>query len=106
MQEVDSHFERSGAIALACRSPAETSPNSPDEAGAPCGGPSLARIVETEILPRLLLAHRPRRTAPTTFTCESRLDADLLADILLHGDGDKAWAFVDALARDGVAPRR
>ena len=91
MQEVDCHFESSSASAPSRRSPSQERPDS-----------SLAQIVETDIAPRLLMVNQP---APAKLMSECRLDPDLLAKLVIRGDNDEAWAFVEALARDGVTPR-
>lgn len=99
MQEVDCHFENSGAPAHSRASPLKKSSDA-SEAAAARGCSSLARIVETDILPRAQM-----ELAPEKLMSEHRLVPDLLANLVLRGDSDDAWAFVKALARAGVAPR-
>jgi MerR family transcriptional regulator, light-induced transcriptional regulator len=102
MQEVDRHFESSSASALSRRSSSGESPEACKTVTLR-GYSSLARVVETEILPRLLTVNQP---TPAKLIAETGPDADLLANLVLRGDNDEAWAFVEARIRDGVAPRK
>ena len=79
MQDVDCHFDSSGAAAHPRHSPVEKSATSSQ------------RVHKLPTKLKLM--------------SESRLDADLLANLVLRGDRDDAWAFVEAMVRDGVAPR-
>jgi MerR family transcriptional regulator, light-induced transcriptional regulator len=79
MQEVDCHFESTDAGAHSRHSPMEKSA-------------ALSKMAHPQ----------PAKSKPRS---ESRLDADLLANFVLRGDRDDAWAFVEAMVRDGVAPR-
>ena len=79
MQEVDCHFGSSGASARSRRPPAEKSAGSSQMAN--------------------------QQPAKSKLMSESRLDADLLANFVLRRESDDAWAFVEAMVRDGVAPR-
>ena len=99
MQEVDCHFENSGASAHSRHSPSKKTSDAA-EVAIPRGCSSLSRFVETDILPRVQM-----ELAPATLMSEHRLVPDLLANLVLRGDSDDAWAFVKALARAGVAPR-
>lgn len=96
MHEVDCHFESSGASAHSRHSPSKKASDAAE--AAPLG--SLARIVETEILPRAQM-----EPTPAKLMSEHQLVPDLLANLVLRGDSDDAWAFVKALGRAGVAPR-
>jgi len=79
MQEVDCHFESTDAGAHSRHSAMEKSA-------------ALSKMAY-------------QQPATSKLRSESRLDADLLANLVLRGDRDDAWAFVEAMVRDGVAPR-
>ena len=79
MQEVDCHFESSGAAAHSRHSPVEKSAT--------------------------LSQRAPQQPANSKLMSISRLDADLLANFVLRRDSDDAWGYVEAMVRDGVAPR-
>jgi methanogenic corrinoid protein MtbC1 len=104
MQEVNSHFEISSASALSRRSPSE---KACDESATvnPREVSSLVRIVETDISSCLLTVNQPASAKLMPNISDSRFHADMLANLVLRDDSDEAWAFVEALARNGVAPR-
>jgi len=47
------------------------------------------------------MANQP---TPTKLMSQTRFDADFLANLVLRGDNNEAWAFMEALARAGVTP--
>jgi len=78
MQEVDCHFESAGAPAHSRHSPAEKSA-------------ALSQMAN-------------QQPTKSKIMSESGHDANLLANFVLRRDTDDAWAFVEAMVRDGVAP--
>lgn len=69
----------------------------------------LARTIEAEIIPRLMLAHLPADTAPPeTKTAEHRpiiitgRDVEVFSDLIVHQPLQAARAYVDALRSQGM----
>lgn len=65
----------------------------------------IARTIECEVIPRLMLSHRPVGSSPTGRVDASEFDEHTptrLADMVLAGQGDDALAFVHALLADGL----
>lgn len=64
----------------------------------------LARVVEAEIIPRLMLAHRP---ASVTAACNILPDSEQVvafANLMLSPAGDDLDTRVDAILANGLAP--
>lgn len=73
--------------------------------GGSQGGLALARTIETEIIPRLLLAHRTQATAQTSTAGRVRRahEVEQLTVLVLASDDGPALAYVDVLRARGAS---
>lgn len=103
MQELENPAAFSPEFSLSRLAPAAEAGRSSSDG---CRSARLARIVETELIPRLMLAYARAPARLSLARPVARLaDPDRLVEWLLQGRRDEAQAFVDARLQGGACAR-